>query len=154
VQAIRPGVDALVDATPDVRGVLREAPRPLDKIPGVSDVGQPALRSLTPALRDLRPLVPRIRDFSSSLNQVLPCLSANAPIIPRWFQSLDNIVQQGDANGNWARFTIVPSTAAVVGLPETNPIFQPRCPAQPAPGKPGWDAKPAGWGEKKQGAHR
>lgn len=153
VTNIRPGVRALVDATPDVRGVLREAPRPLDRIPGVSDVGQPALRALTPALRDLRPLVPRLRDASNSLNTVLPCLAAYSPDIGRWFTSLSDILQQGDSKGNWARFTLVPTTGSVVGAPETNPIFQPTCPPPPSYGKPGYGTKPAAWGDK-QGANR
>lgn len=45
---LQTGSRSLGDATPDLRGVLVEAPQPLDKLPGVSDSAEPALGSLTP----------------------------------------------------------------------------------------------------------
>ncbi|HEY2220589.1 MlaD family protein [Actinomycetospora sp.] len=115
VTNIRPGVNDLAKATPDVRGVLREAPRPLDKVPGVSDVGQPALEALTPALHDLRPLVVDIRTAAQNARLPLACL---APYnVGKVFTNLAYLVRQGDVNGNTARFILVPQTGIVGGVP-------------------------------------
>jgi phospholipid/cholesterol/gamma-HCH transport system substrate-binding protein len=136
VSAIRPGVTDLATATPDLRGVLREAPPVLDKIPGVSDVGQPALKALTPALRDLRPLIVDIRTAAQNARLPLACL---ANMTSRYgqtgagevFSSLAELTKQGDANGNAARFEVVPQGGVIGGAPvptELNKINNVRCP--------------------------
>ena len=126
---IRPGVNDLAAATPDVRGVLREAPRPLDKVPGVSDVGQPALEALTPALHDLRPLLGDIRTAAQNARLPLACL---APLdVGRVFTNLALVTRQGDANGNGARFVLVPQGGIVGGVPtptELSRVNNVRCP--------------------------
>jgi phospholipid/cholesterol/gamma-HCH transport system substrate-binding protein len=122
VTNIRPGVKDLVTATPDVRGVLREAPKPLDKVPGVSDVGQPALEALTPALHDLRPLVVDVRTAAQSARLPLACL---APYnVFKVFTDLALLTRQGDANGNTARFILVPQGGIISGVPTKTELSQ------------------------------
>ncbi|MCD2193749.1 MlaD family protein [Actinomycetospora endophytica] len=129
VTAIRPGVGALAAATPDLRGVLRESPRPLDKVPGVSDVGQPAFEALTPALHDLRPLVTDIRTGAQNARLPLACL---APLdVGHVFTNLAILVRQGDATGNAARFVLVPQGGIIGGVPtktELSQVNNTRCP--------------------------
>ena len=119
----------LAAATPDLRGVLREAPRPLDKVPGVSDVGQPALEALTPALHDLRPLLGDIRTAAQNARLPLACL---APLdVGRVFTDLALVTRQGDAKGNGARFVLVPQAGIVGGVPiktELSKVNNVRCP--------------------------
>ncbi|NMO92270.1 MlaD family protein [Actinomycetospora sp. TBRC 11914] len=142
VTNIRPGVDDLAAATPDVRGVLREAPKPLDKVPGVSDVGQPALEALTPALHDLRPLVVDIRTAAQNARLPLACL---APLdVGHVFTNLAILVRQGDTTGNAARFVLVPQGGIVGGVPtqtELNQFTNVRCP------QPDFDHGGGQWGD-------
>ena len=104
VRDIRPGARDLARATPDVRGVLREAPEPLRKVPGVSDVGQPALEALTPALRDLRPVVPPLRFAFENLRQPLKCLGIYD--IGQLFTRFALPFRSGIVAGTQLRFTL------------------------------------------------
>ncbi|MFJ8812941.1 MlaD family protein [Amycolatopsis thermoflava] len=74
--AVRPGAQALGQATGDLRGVLREAPTPLGKVPGVAQAAEPAITELTGALADARPLVPALSrglvDLASPVNTLAP----------------------------------------------------------------------------------
>ncbi|MEV5303350.1 MlaD family protein [Amycolatopsis methanolica] len=75
---LRSGAQALGEATPDVRGVLREAPGPLRKIPGVADAATPAVDELTATSADLRPLAVRLGDGLPALRSLLQTLSPYA----------------------------------------------------------------------------
>lgn len=123
---LRPGVRDLARATPDVRGVLREAPEPLRKVPGVVDVGNPAVEALTPALRDLRPLVPKLRFAFETARVPLRCLAANASDIGAFFTKFALPLRQSDASrGNVARFYLTinnQSAALPVPLPPQLPF--------------------------------
>jgi phospholipid/cholesterol/gamma-HCH transport system substrate-binding protein len=124
VRDIRPGARDLARATPDVRGVLREAPEPLRKIPGVADVGRPALQALTPALRDLRPVIPPLRFAFQNLAQPLKCLGIYdvGQLLTRFAIPL----RSGDQNGNSVRFTLVPNSRALqTGNPIVDAVFGP-----------------------------
>lgn len=124
VTDVRPGVKDLAGATPDVRGVLREGPQPLDKVPGVSDVGQPALEALTPAVHDLRPLVSNIHTAADDARVPLKCL---APYnVFKVFTSLGVLTRQGDQNGNAARVLAVPQGGIVGGVPIKTELSQVR----------------------------
>ncbi|WP_202613408.1 hypothetical protein, partial [Escherichia coli] len=107
VTNVRPGVRDLARATPDVRGVFREAPEPLRKVPGVSDVGQPALKALTPALRDLRPVVPQLRKAAENVRKPLKCLGVYdvGQLLTRFAMP----IRAGDVNGNFVRFPVIPT---------------------------------------------
>ncbi|MCE3554467.1 MlaD family protein [Pseudonocardia sp. RS11V-5] len=69
VTVVRPGAEALGQATPDLRGVLREAVRPLDKVPGVSGSAGPAVEDLTPTSANLQPLA---RQLGTTMDQAAP----------------------------------------------------------------------------------
>lgn len=57
---LRSGAEALGRSTPDLRGILREAPTPLGLVPGVSTRAQPAVDDLTRTVADARPLMPAL----------------------------------------------------------------------------------------------
>lgn len=73
---LKAGASALGQATPDVRGVLREAIAPANKIPGVAEKAEPAVTDLRHTFADLRPFVPRT---SEAFNTALTPLSVIAP---------------------------------------------------------------------------
>jgi phospholipid/cholesterol/gamma-HCH transport system substrate-binding protein len=145
VTNIRPGVDDLAKATPDVRGVLREAPEPLNKVPGVSDVGQPALEALTPAVHDLRPLVVDIRTAAQNARLPLACL---APWnVFKVFTNLALLTRQGDPNGNTARFVVVPQGGILGGVPTKTELSQFRNLPCPQPDFDDGDHGGGHWGD-------
>lgn len=149
VTNIRPGIGDLAAATPDVRGVLREAPTPLDKVPGVSDVGQPALEALTPALHDLRPLVSDIHTAAGNARLPLACL---APYnVFKVFTNLAYLTRQGDANGNGARLIEVPQGGAISGAPLPTELSKVRNLPCPQPNFDDGDHGDGPWGD--QGGH-
>ncbi|HEY9414237.1 MAG TPA: MCE family protein, partial [Pseudonocardia sp.] len=58
--ALRPGAAGLGRATPDVRGVFTEAPRPFGKVPDFADEAKPSVDDLQDTFADLQPFVPRL----------------------------------------------------------------------------------------------
>lgn len=113
VRNLRPGVRDLAAATPDVRGVLREAPEPLRKVPGVSEVGQPALEALTPALRDLRPVVPKLRTLVENGRTPLKCLALFD--VTQFLTRFGNILRTGEETGNFGVVSVVPEMRLLSG---------------------------------------
>ncbi|WP_243770161.1 MlaD family protein [Amycolatopsis acidicola] len=81
VTDLRSGAKALGDATPDFRGVLREAPGTLGKVPAVAGQAIPAVDNLTQTFSDLRPLVIRLGDGLPALRSLLQTLAPYAPEI-------------------------------------------------------------------------
>lgn len=86
---VQPGAQALGTATGDVRGLLREAVDPLEKVPGVSDKAIPAVEDLTHTFADLRPLVSRASMTLAEANQLLQGLAPYATDIGRLFSEHD-----------------------------------------------------------------
>lgn len=112
---LQPGARALGDATPDLRGVFVEAPRPLDKLPGVSEVAEPALGSLTGAVADARPVAPKLTQAVDFANTPLQVLAPYAPEISQWFTNASFALSDGDAAGHHLRFTLLPRTESFSG---------------------------------------
>ncbi|GAB3141354.1 MCE family protein [Amycolatopsis stemonae] len=81
VTDLRTGAKSLGNAIPDVRGVLREAPVQLQKVPGFASQATPAVDSLTQTFADLRPLVARLGDGLPALTSLLQTLAPYAPEI-------------------------------------------------------------------------
>ncbi|WP_020661455.1 MlaD family protein [Amycolatopsis benzoatilytica] len=81
VTDLRTGAKSLGDATPDLRGVLQEAPAQLQKIPGFANQATPAVDSLTQTFADLRPLAARLGDGLPALTSLLQTLAPYAPEI-------------------------------------------------------------------------
>ncbi|MDT7632908.1 MAG: phospholipid/cholesterol/gamma-HCH transport system substrate-binding protein, partial [Pseudonocardiales bacterium] len=73
---LRSGAHSLGRATPDVRGVFREAHAPLDRIPGVSDDAKPAVADLSRTFSDAQSLTPKLAD---ALSSAAPPLKVLAP---------------------------------------------------------------------------
>lgn len=115
VTNLRPAVNSLAAATPDTRGVLRESPTPLSKVPGVSQVGTPAVTSLTPVFRNLQPLAPKVTQAVNLASPTVNYLSPNANDISIWFSRATRVLSQGDGDGNWARFDAIPSCGLASG---------------------------------------
>lgn len=114
--ALRPGAQALGQATPDVRGVLREGIPPLNKVPGVAGQAMPAVDGLTRTFTDARPVAPRIREAVGSAQQPLAVLAPYAPEISLWFTHATDALHQGDAAGHWLRFSPPVGTSTATGI--------------------------------------
>ncbi|MDQ4118920.1 MAG: MlaD family protein [Actinomycetota bacterium] len=112
---LQAGARSLGDGTPDLRGVLTEAPKPLDKLPGVSDKAAPALESLTPALADARPVLPKLTQAVDFAHTPLLVLAPYSPEIAQWFTNASFALSDGDAAGHWLRFTLLPRSESVTG---------------------------------------
>jgi phospholipid/cholesterol/gamma-HCH transport system substrate-binding protein len=141
VTDLRPGAEALGAATPDVRGVLREAVTPLDRVPGVSDVAEPAVVDLTGLMSDARPLTPRL---VQTLRDAAPLLADVAPFSPEishFFTNATSALSGGDAAGHWLRFFPIVSAETASGiLPVEDPTVARN--GDPEPGELETDRKP------------
>jgi phospholipid/cholesterol/gamma-HCH transport system substrate-binding protein len=92
VGMIRPGIVALGQATPDLRGVLTEGRNPLDKVPGVSGKAEPAIDALTPALSDARPLAPAVSVALTDLAPPVSTLAAYTSDVVSFFKNIESMV--------------------------------------------------------------
>lgn len=111
---LRPGVRALRGAAPDLAAAL--------------EVGTPTLRRsvalnrrLKPLLRELQtfsedPMVPRgLRALTGTLRSLDPTLAYLTPAqtkcnyVALWFRNIGSLLSEGDKNGTWQRFIIVPA---------------------------------------------
>ncbi|WP_231644890.1 MlaD family protein [Sciscionella sediminilitoris] len=113
---LRSGAEALGKATPDVRGVLREGVRPLNKVPPVATKADPAVRDLTGVMRDARPLAPKLTKTVNTAADPVATLRAYSPEIADFFTYVTRALSDGDDSGHWARFFIFPSTELLTGL--------------------------------------
>lgn len=134
VRALRPGAEALGQAMPNTRGLLRDAVKPLRKVPGVSQDADAAVEELTPLLADARPVV---RQLGTALDRAEAPLTTLAPYSPEallFFSNAASALGQTDQTGGWLRFYPVVNAENVIGnLPIQNPLLQ-RQP-YPAPGE-------------------
>jgi phospholipid/cholesterol/gamma-HCH transport system substrate-binding protein len=96
---LRPGAVSLGQATPDLRGVLREAVPVLGKVPGVAGQATPAVDDLRQAFADARPLAPTITAAFGYLATPLGVLAPYGPEIGQFFASGHSFVSEGAAPG-------------------------------------------------------
>ncbi|GAA5108406.1 MlaD family protein [Haloechinothrix salitolerans] len=89
MNTVQPGTRALGRATEDLRGVFREAPTPLRKLPGVSDKSKPAVDELTKTFADARPLAPQLARTVSDANTLLDDVAPYSVDIGMFFASHD-----------------------------------------------------------------
>jgi phospholipid/cholesterol/gamma-HCH transport system substrate-binding protein len=89
---LRSGAHSLGRATPDVRGVFREAHAPLDRIPGVSDDAKPAVADLSRTFSDAQSLTPKLADALSSVAPPLKVLAPYAPDMGTFAFDLSNLI--------------------------------------------------------------
>jgi virulence factor Mce-like protein len=111
---LRPGVRALRTAAPALSRAL---------VIGTPVLGQTVAlnRRLKPLLRELRtfsedPMVSRgLRAATGTVSTLKPTLSFLAPAqtqcnyVTEWFRNVSSLLSEGDANGTWQRFIIVPT---------------------------------------------
>lgn len=134
VTELRPGAQALAQATPDVRGVLREGVVPLNKVPDVARQADPAVAELTGAVADARPLVPKVGRALHSVREPVQTLAPYAPEASLWFTYARDALKEGDAAGHWLRFDPLANTESVTGVaPVPDPLTARN--AYPAPGE-------------------
>jgi phospholipid/cholesterol/gamma-HCH transport system substrate-binding protein len=128
---LRTGTAALGDATPDVRGVLREAVRPLDTLPGVVNSAEPAVDELTTVFADARPFVPRLADGLASAAEPLAVVAPYAKDIGSFAFDIGNLLESH--NGWEHRMRIMagsPTSASLAGQ-----VIRDRTNPYPAPGQ-------------------
>lgn len=112
---LREGADALGAATPDVRGVLTESPRPLRKVPPVARPAEAAVRALTGVMSDARPLAPQVADAFHQAKTPLRVLAPYTADMVTYFRNSASALGQGDKVGNWMRVYLLFSTESVSG---------------------------------------
>jgi phospholipid/cholesterol/gamma-HCH transport system substrate-binding protein len=93
---LRSGAHALGDATPDVRGILREAPAPLSTVANVAHAATPAIDDLSHTFSDARPLAQKLTDGLASAAPPLKVLAPYAPDIGSLFTDTGSVLALHD----------------------------------------------------------
>lgn len=140
-RSLEPGTAALGQATPALRAVLRDAQSPLDKVPGVADLADPAFSELAEAVDDARPLALRLEDTFDSAETLATYMSPYAADISEYFDYWHSANGNSDKSGHYLRLGFVVRPESVSGvLPVADP-FTHRNP-YPAPGQAQQDRAP------------
>jgi phospholipid/cholesterol/gamma-HCH transport system substrate-binding protein len=134
MRTLQPGARALGAAAPDLRGTLREAVRPLGRVPGVARKAEPALEHLTGVLADARPLAPKVARAVASARTPLDVLAPYSPEVALWFTYAADAISEGDEAGNWLRIDWVLKPESFTGATGLKDPFSKRNP-YPAPGE-------------------
>jgi phospholipid/cholesterol/gamma-HCH transport system substrate-binding protein len=90
------GAHSLGQATPDVRGVFREAPDPLGKVSGVAHDAKPAVDDLDDTLSDAEPFTPKLADALTSAAEPLKVLAPYAADMGTFGFDLSNLIVDHD----------------------------------------------------------
>ncbi|MGN6721934.1 MAG: MlaD family protein [Marmoricola sp.] len=127
MSTLRPGASALGQATPDLRGFLRDATSPLQKVPGVSQVAIPGVGSLTTVVSDARPLSLQLIKTGAKAAPLAGVLGSYAWDIANFYTDAQGALARGDSAGNWLRILLLPGAESIA-----TPIpTVPRDPYQP-----------------------
>jgi phospholipid/cholesterol/gamma-HCH transport system substrate-binding protein len=115
---LRSGSGALGDATPDVRGVFREARTPFGHTPDFSDEAKPAVSELKDTFSDLRPFVPRLGNGLGAAVRPLTYLQGYALDLGTFFTDADGLIRghQGWTH-EFRAFVVAPSVTTAYNLP-------------------------------------
>lgn len=136
---LRPGTHALGDATPNLRGALRDSLPPLNKLPGVSQQAAPAVADLSQVVHDARPFVPRAAKALHSADPLLSTLAPYAPEIAGFFDNFASALSQGDGTpGRYLRVHLILAPEMVDGQAGLTDPFMRRNP-YPEPGEAATD---------------
>jgi phospholipid/cholesterol/gamma-HCH transport system substrate-binding protein len=139
---LAPGASNLGRSGPDLRGVFREAPGPLDALPPVSEAAAPAFRDLTGPAGDLRPLSGQLRRLLGDTDPLAGHLAPYAPEISRFFTGMTGALSDHDASGHWLRVApMFEGQSALGSVPVPDPTVARN--AYPRPGRAEHDARPA-----------
>lgn len=138
VTNLRPGVQALGAATPDVRGLLREAVTPLHKVPAVAAQAANPLQDLTGLVQDARPLAPHVTEAVTRAQTPVEYLAPYRYDITQFFTYFRSALSYGQPDKHFLRIYLTPGTQTVSGvLPIPDPLVFRN--AYPAPGRSKYD---------------
>jgi phospholipid/cholesterol/gamma-HCH transport system substrate-binding protein len=149
---LRPGAAALRTFAPTIADALEEGTRVLPRTPPFNR----RLASLLETLQDFSedPMVPRgLRATTTALQELNPTLAFLTPAqtqcnyVTLWFRNISSLLSEGDRNGTWQRFIIIPtpqgpnneggpSSAPANGPDEANHLHTNPYPNTAAPGQP------------------
>lgn len=117
MRRLRPGATALGRSVPDLRGFLREAVAPLDKVPGVNKDAEPGVASLGGLVSDARPLVAQLVETGRSAAPFVSVLGDYAFDIANFYTDASGALSHGDSAGHWLRIMLLPAAESVAGSP-------------------------------------
>lgn len=111
---LRPGVRALRGAAPELSAALTVGTPTLRRSVALNKRLKPLLRELQTFSED--PMVPRgLRALTGTLRSLKPTLAYLTPAqtkcnyVALWFRNIGSLLSEGDKNGTWQRFIIVPA---------------------------------------------
>jgi ABC-type transporter Mla subunit MlaD len=129
---LRPGVRALRTAAPALSSALVIGTPVLRQTPALNQRLKPLLRELQTFSED--PMVSRgLRSATGTVSSLKPTLDYLAPAqtqcnyVTEWFRNVSSLLSEGDADGTWQRFIIVPTPTGPnsEGTPASKPADGP-----------------------------
>ena len=115
MEELRPGAEALADATPDLRAFMRESEEPLSDLPRVNEQGEPALDALTDLVHDARPLARQLITTGDSGAPPVTKLAAYTPEVIRWFEWIADTTKYPTEGGNYTRILTLINDESIGG---------------------------------------
>lgn len=116
VTALEPGAVALARSENKLRSFLRDAVPVADQVPGVAKQAVPAVKALTGAMADARPLAPLAAQAVNDLIAPLRVLAPYAPDMASLFLRGASFVSQGPNPGvRYARLGVTPGVNTLTG---------------------------------------
>jgi hypothetical protein len=111
---LRPGAAALREFAPTIADAEEAGVKVLPRTPPFNDRLASLLEELQRFSED--PMVPRgLRATTTALNELNPTLAFLTPAqtqcnyITLWFRNISSLLSEGDRNGTWQRFIIIPT---------------------------------------------
>lgn len=101
----RAGAEALGRSEGDLRAALRSLPKPLRKVPSVSEDAAPAVGDLADTLQDARPLAPRVAQALDRLATPIAILAPYALDIESLWARLRNMTSETTNGKHYGRTT-------------------------------------------------
>ena len=108
---IRPGASALGETTPEFRALMREAVRPLDKVPGVNKVAKPGVKALDRVVTDARPLAHQSIKAGNNGSPLATEFGRYSAYVAEYYRRAASVLGYSDNGGNAFRFLVVPGLA-------------------------------------------
>ena len=118
MEDLRPGAEALGDATPDLRAFMRESVDPLEDLPKVNKLAVPAVESLTTLVHDARPLARQLIKTGDSGAPFTSVVSTYVPDIVRYFEHGSSMLNYDTPGGKYTRILTVVNDESVGGKGE------------------------------------
>ncbi|KRC46461.1 MULTISPECIES: MlaD family protein [unclassified Nocardioides] len=132
-RSLEPGAAALGRSTPALRAVLRGGQKPLERVPGVADLAEPAVGELATAVGDVRPVTERLEGTFTYADVLASYMSPYARDISQFFDYWHSANGNSDKLGHYLRLGLIARPESIDGiLPIADP-FTHRNP-YPAPG--------------------